>query len=138
MKTRYFSVLLIFIVALTACAGGQTEAADNTITRDYTSYEGLSALMESKEQGVDFFLIDVRTEGEYESGHIPEAMLIPVDTITENMPTEAKDALIILYCRSGARAGSALNALTNMGYTNVLNFGGVGKWKGELNTGEQP
>jgi phage shock protein E len=132
-------VFFIFIAAIisAACANG-TSDTPAAAEPDYTSYDGLSALMKEKEQGVDFFLVDVRTPGEYETGHIPTALLIPVDTIADNLPTEDKDALIIVYCKSGSRAGSALNTLKGLGYSNVYNFGGVGNWKGPLAEGSDP
>ncbi len=134
------SVFLIFLIVLisSACAKGASETAVPQTEFDYTSYEGLSALMEEQKQGIDFFLVDVRTPEEYETGHIPSALLIPYDTIGDNPPTEDKDALIILYCRSGNRAGTAMTILEGMGYSNVHNFGAVGNWQGPLTEGSDP
>jgi phage shock protein E len=84
------------------------------------------------EEGKDYLLIDVRTEEEYNSGFIPTAINIPYDVIAENLPTEDKSALIILYCRSGRRSGIAKETLEGLGFTNVINFGAVENWKKEL------
>jgi rhodanese-related sulfurtransferase len=78
------------------------------------------------------YLVDVRTEGEYNSGAIPSAINIPFDVIAENLPTEDRTARIIVYCRSGNRSGIASDTLEDLGFTNVLDFGGVNNWKGEL------
>ncbi len=70
--------------------------------------------------------VDVRTPEEFSSGHVDGATNIPVDEIeriTEEIPD--KDTPIVLYCRSGGRAGRALKALTTLGYTDVVNAGGV-------------
>ncbi|GAB1255748.1 rhodanese-like domain-containing protein [Aurantivibrio plasticivorans] len=75
----------------------------------------------------DDIWIDVRTEKEWNSGHLEQAVHIPYDEITGKIAaiTEDKDAPIKLYCRSGGRAGKAEKALEEMGYTNVQNMGGI-------------
>lgn len=80
------------------------------------------------------FLIDVRTKAEYDEGHVPGALLIPLNQIEQEIEKTAadKDAKIILYCRSGNRSGQAQAALERMGYTNVSNAGGVGSFDGTL------
>ena len=80
----------------------------------------------------DTYLVDVRTEAEYEAGAIPSAINIPFDVIADNLPTEDRSARIIVYCRSGNRSGIAQDTLEGLGFTNVTNFGGVSNWKGEL------
>jgi rhodanese-related sulfurtransferase len=78
------------------------------------------------------FVVDVRTEEEYNSGAIPSAINIPFDVIADNLPTEDRSARIVVYCRSGNRSGVAYETLSELGFTNVLDFGGVGNWQGEL------
>ena len=77
------------------------------------------------------YLVDVRTEEEYNSGAIPSAINIPFDVIAGNLPTEDRTARIIVYCRSGNRSGIASDTLEDLGFTNVLDFGGVNNWKGK-------
>ena len=77
-------------------------------------------------------LVDVRSEGEYNSGAIPSAINIPYDVIADNLPTQDRSARIMVYCRSGSRSAVAADTLESLGFTNVLDFGGVGNWKGEL------
>ena len=125
MKNTFFQLCLLGIPAM-LFSGGQKES-------DYTDPEVLSRLIKDKESG--YFLVDVRTPEEYASGHIPKAINIPVTEIGVRPPTEAKTALIIVYCRSGARSESAMKTLQGLGYTKVVNFGSVSRWKGELVTG---
>ena len=74
-----------------------------------------------------FVLIDVRSAEEFASGHLQGAVNIPHDRIMEEIGAVAPDksARIILYCRSGRRAETALNALKSAGYENVSNYGGL-------------
>jgi rhodanese-related sulfurtransferase len=83
-------------------------------------------------------LVDVRTPAEYETGHIPTAINIPVDVIGTKPPSEQKDALIIVYCRSGNRSATARQILMDLGYTNVVDFGAVTRWEEALIMGKEP
>jgi phage shock protein E len=78
------------------------------------------------------YLVDVRTEAEYNAGAIPTAINIPFDVIADNLPTEDRSARIIVYCRSGNRSGIAQDTLEGLGFTDVRNFGAVSNWNGEL------
>ncbi len=80
----------------------------------------------------------MRTPAEYEAGHIPTAVNVPVDVIGILLPAEAKDALIIVYCRSGNRSATARKILVDLGYTNVVDFGAVSRWEGSLVIGKEP
>lgn len=79
-----------------------------------------------------FFLVDVRTAAEYQEGHIPGSININHTDILLTPPTTDKDATIVLYCRTGNRSAQSLRALERAGYTKVINFGGIGNWRGEL------
>lgn len=72
------------------------------------------------------YLIDVRTEKEWNAGHIDGATLIPHEQIADRIAgvVADKDAPIALYCRSGRRSGIAMASLKKLGYTNVVNYGG--------------
>ena len=78
------------------------------------------------ENNSDEFWIDVRTQEEFDSGHLEEAILIPHDQIAARIAevTQNKDAVIHLYCRSGGRAGRAKTALEELGFTQIINEGG--------------
>lgn len=82
------------------------------------------------------YLVDVRSEAEYNAGAIPSSINIPFDVIADNLPTEDRSARIIVYCRSGNRSGVASAALAGLGFSNVLDFGGVSNWRGELEVRE--
>lgn len=77
-----------------------------------------------------YIILDVRTQEEYDQGHIPGASLIPNTEITaqaEKVLTD-KDQLILVYCRSGRRSKLAAATLAQLGYTNVKEFGGIIDW----------
>ena len=128
---RYPLFALIVLVALFGCASG--EGVNNLA--ELQTYEGLSAALD---KGRDIALYDVRTTEEYTAGHIPKAVHIPYDMIGELIPVEDKSAVIVVYCQSGSRAGQAKETLEGLGYKNVVNFGGIGKWEGKLITGSSP
>jgi phage shock protein E len=77
-------------------------------------------------------LVDVRSPSESASGHIPTAVNIPVDAISEQPPTEDRAALVIAYCRSGARSARARDILVDLGFVNVVDFGSLSRWTGDL------
>ena len=85
------------------------------------------------ESASDYILLDVRTQAEYDQGHIPGAVCIPNETIgTEEIPAlPDKDQLILVYCRSGNRSKQAAQKLAEQGYTNIVEFGGILSWPGE-------
>mgnify|MGYP000107868409 CR=1 FL=1 len=84
------------------------------------------------------FLVDTRTAQEYASGHIPGAINIDYREIGISPPTDDTDALVIVYCRSGNRSGTAARTLAGLGYTRVLDWGGVIRWPYSLVTGADP
>ena len=95
------------------------------------------AMMESE---TGYIILDVRTVSEYESGHIPGAICIPNETIvTAEIPElPDKDQLILVYCRSGNRSKQASTKLAALGYTNIVEFGGINTWPGKVIAGPDP
>jgi len=89
------------------------------------------------DEGKPFTLVDVRTPDEFREMHIKGAVLIPVDEIESRAEKKLpdKDAVILVYCASGARSGRASKVLAGMGYTNVNNFGGIMGWPYETVSG---
>ena len=79
-------------------------------------------------------VVDVRTIEEYNEGHIPNAVSIPLETIENEAEAKLKnkDDLILVYCRSGRRSREAALRLIEKGYTNVIDFGGIQDWNGEV------
>lgn len=95
----------------------------------YTSISAqeAKALMDNES---NYIILDVRTMEEYNSGHIPNAILIPDYEIIEKAESILKDKnqLILVYCRSGRRSKNAAKDLASLGYTNIKEFGGIIDW----------
>ena len=124
LKKLLLLLFIITVVSFPVFSGGILDSKET----ENMEYEELSLLVSDPD--ADYFLIDVRTESEYSEAHIPTANNIPYDTIAENLLIEDKNALIILYCRSGRRSGIALDTLKNLGYTNVRDFCCFSRWEG--------
>ena len=79
-------------------------------------------------------VVDVRSLEEYNEGHIPNAISVPLETIENEaeIKLKNKDDLILVYCRSGRRSREAALRLIEKGYTNVIDFGGIQDWNGEV------
>ena len=79
----------------------------------------------------DYLILDVREADEYQSGHIPGAVLFPVGSIDASSAEQiipSKDTLLLVYCRSGNRSKTAASALAELAYTQVFEFGGKNDW----------
>lgn len=78
-------------------------------------------------------LLDVRTEEEYQEGHIPDSINLPLQMIGQaDQVIQKKELPIFVYCRSGARSDQAVRFLKEAGYTDVQNIGGILKYRGEI------
>ena len=80
-----------------------------------------------------YIILDVRRPDEFAEGHIPNAINIPNESIgtTEIPQLPLKNQLILVYCRSGRRSKEASEKLVALGYTNIVEFGGILDWTGE-------
>ena len=89
------------------------------------------------EEETDYIILDVRTEEEFKEKRIPGAINIPNETIgTEEIPElPDKEQLILVYCRSGNRSKQASEKLAALGYTNIIEFGGINDWPGDTVSG---
>ena len=120
-------ILLLLVLLLTGCTAVKdgSSAAYQQITQQKA--------MEIMDTRDDYILLDVRTQSEYEEEHIPGAICIPNEEIGTEPPAELprKDQMILVYCRSGNRSKQAAQKLADMGYSNVLEFGGIIDWQGE-------
>ena len=134
---RLTRILLPTVIALTAVLifTGCGSSADDKTAGDKKTYRQVSpeeaaAMMEEES---DYIILDVRTQEEYETAHIPGAICIPNETIgTEDIPElPDKEQLILVYCRSGNRSKQASEKLAKQGYTNIVEFGGINSWMGE-------
>ena len=87
------------------------------------------------EENPDAIILDVRRNDEYKSGHIPGARLLTMETISAESAEKVlpnKNQLILIYCRSGRRSKIAAQKLLDLGYTNLIEFGGILDYKGKL------
>ena len=125
---RTVIIFFAIIVLLSGCAqpSGSTTASYKQITQEEAKE------MMTKDDG--HIIVDVRRQDEYDEGHIPDAILIPNESITDKQPDELPDLnqIILVYCRSGRRSNEASQKLADMGYTNVYEFGGINTWTGEV------
>ena len=134
MKKR-FIIFFAALCLLSGC-GGEGSAPEETVvdTFQQISQEEAKTIMSTNQNAV---VLDVRTQEEYDSGHIKGAVLLPVDAITEETAREvipAKDTQVLVYCRSGNRSVTASKALAQLGYTEVYEFGGINTWPYETET----
>jgi len=126
MKKLIILTALVMVVVLTlvGCASGAV--ASNQPSIQIISPEDAKEMMDTS--GVIVF--DVRTQEEYDAGHIDGAILLPYDSITAESPglPANKDAAIMVYCRSGSRSGVAASTLSDLGYTQIYDLGGLRSW----------
>ena len=100
---------------------------------NYHQIDGKSAL-DMMNNETDYIIIDVRTESEYQQGHIKNAINIPNESIDESVSEilKDKDQLLLVYCRSGNRSKQASEKLAKLGYSNIYEFGGISDFPGEI------
>ena len=127
MKKLVF--LLLAVMLLTAC--GQAKENDQGAVYVSITAEEAKQIMDSEE---GYIILDVRTQEEYDQGHIPGAIVISHEEIAEKAEKVLtdKDQLILVYCRSGRRSKLAAEALVELGYTNIKEFGGIIYWPYEV------
>jgi rhodanese-related sulfurtransferase len=113
MKRSIFVVLLLSLF-LSACDQGEPKG--------YSIISVPDAYQLVKAADKDTIFLDVRTPGEYQSGHVPHAKLIPVQTLASRLNEVPKDKKVVVYCESGVRAGRAAELLVSQGYTNILSM----------------
>ena len=126
---RIIMAFLLPTLLLTGCS-----AVGNTNSYRQINTEEAVKMM-SEQSG--YIILDVRTTAEYETAQIPNAICIPNENIGTKEPQELpdKNQLILVYCRSGNRSKQAAQKLADMGYTNIVEFGGINSWTGETVTG---
>ena len=132
MKKNIY-IIIIFIVV-----GGviwmYKKEDKNVQNNEEIRYVSMNEIISRMEENENYIILDVRTIEEYNEGHIPNAICIPNETIDEDVINKLpnKDQLILIYCRSGNRSKQAANKLKKLGYTNLIEFGGIIDWKGEI------
>ena len=119
--------ILLSALMFTGCAG-----TSNNQTNTYRQISMDEAVtMMAEESG--YIILDVRRADEFAAGHIPDAINVANESIGTNEIPELpdKNQLIMVYCRSGRRSKEAAEKLVKLGYTNIVEFGGILDWKGE-------
>lgn len=135
-KRRWnFIILAAILLLLTACSSGGQVMDGEDMVRSYTQISQEEAKQMMEQDGTQI-IVDVRTQEEYDSGHILGAICIPNESIGTEHPEELPDLdqVILVYCRSGNRSKQAAQKLFDMGYINVYEFGGINDWTGEVVT----
>lgn len=144
MKKHLIWAILVSAAMLAGCTAGgdltqatQSAAAETQLAESapYQTVTPDEARALIGREGV--LLLDVRTQEEYDEAHIEGAVLVPYDALPDNLKNlpEDKDTVIIVYCRSGRRSAIAAQTLTDMGYTQVFDLGGIQSWPYETVTG---
>lgn len=133
MKIDFMLVAgLAALLLLTGCGAGEKSAGSY---RQVRTEEAVAIMAEE----TDYIILDVRTQAEYAQAHIPGAVCVPNETIgSEEIPElPDKEQLILVYCRSGNRSKQASEKLVQLGYTNIVEFGGLNSWTGETVSGSE-
>lgn len=119
---RMLPLLISLLLLLAGCGGNAADSSYQQITQ-----EEAKEMMDTQE----VIILDVQEQDEYDGGHIPGAVLLPVGTIDETTAAEVipeKDSTVLVYCRSGNRSKTASSTLAELGYTNLYEFGGINTW----------
>ena len=125
MNSRILPILLMLLV-LTGCGGKEMKN-----TYQQISQEEAKKMMDTQE----VIVLDVREKDEFDAGHIPGAVLLPVGTVSGETAAAVipeLNSVVLVYCRSGNRSRTASSALAELGYTNIYEFGGIHTWPYEV------
>ena len=141
-------IIAIVIIAVLICIGcfiyKSSKTNKNTTSNNSTTttaaktneirHVSMDDIVKIMDENKDYVIVDVRTPDEYKEGHIPNARNIPNETIDERVGNKLKDKnqLILIYCRSGSRSRQAAYKMQKLGYTNLVDFGGIINWKGKI------
>ena len=119
-------LFLLTIFTFTGCSGEVSKVGYKQIS----TQEAVEMMAEE----TNYIILDVRTSEEYKAGHIENSINIANETIGDSEIKEIpnKEQLIMVYCRSGNRSKQASQKLVQLGYTNIVEFGGINTWTGEL------
>ena len=119
--------LFLLLALLTGCSSAPGSSGTYTQISQEKAKEMMTEL--------NVIILDVREQDEYDSEHIKGAVLLPVGTINEKSAAAvigSKDTVVLVYCRSGNRSKTASQALVDLGYTNIYEFGGINTWPYEV------
>ena len=126
-KIKRLLTLILSIMLLSSCtAPGGSRNSYRQISMD--------AAIKMMKDEKNYIILDVRRPDEYSEGHIPGAINVPNEEIgtAEIAELPDKSQLILVYCRSGRRSKEAAEKLVKLGYTNIVDFGGIQDYEGEI------
>ena len=122
-------ILILIILCICGCTN-HNQIGDNTYNHSITGEEVFHLI-----DSTDVIIVDVRESYEYKNGHIKNAYNIPLAKLDSISDFDfSKKQKIIVYCQSGNRSKMALEKLSDMGYINVYDMGGIQSWEYELIT----
>ncbi len=121
---KKLGLILFLLIALVSCAEATTIEQNEPQLINATTGKTMM------DENPDIILVDVRTQSEFDEGHIEGALLLPLDSLSSNAQKVLKDktAIIIVYCRSGNRSATAIDLLYDLGYANLYDMGGIINW----------
>ena len=127
---RKIKRLLPFVLSLMLLSSCGNAGSSSSGYRQISMDEAVKMMKDEK----NYIILDARRPDEYAEGHIPGAINIPNEEIgtTDIAELPDKSQLILVYCRSGRRSKEASEKLVKLGYTNIVEFGGILDWKGEI------
>lgn len=131
MKTKLLILILSIITINTLIACESNSSTENISYNDKITAAQAKEMIDANSEVI---ILDVRTESEYNAGHIEGAILIPdfdIANKAESILTD-KSATILVYCRSGRRSALSAIVLSQLGYTNIYDFGGISDWDYDL------
>ena len=125
---KRFIVILLVLFVLAGCQ--QKEPVQEITYRQVNSEQAIQMMAENE----GYIILDVRTAAEYHEGHIEGAINVPNEEISDKEISRLPDKsqMIFVYCRSGNRSKDASEKLVKLGYTNIIEFGGINTWPNEL------
>ena len=134
---KVFGSLTGLLCFMCACSGNSARVGSNAANSPAYQNINAEAAYQKMQKSGGFVLLDVRTDAEFLDRHIEGAILIPDFELDKRAAAELpdKDAVILVYCRSGARSAGAAKVLAGKGYTQVFNFGGIINWPYETVSG---
>ncbi|OXS26794.1 MAG: hypothetical protein BI182_03545 [Acetobacterium sp. MES1] len=128
---KKLGILMLIVVILVAGCSSQQQTKEKIVSVNKITAEEAKVMID---EGKNLVILDVRTQEEYNEGHIENAVLIPDTEISAKAPTVLADSnqTILVYCRTGRRSAEAAKKLVDLGYSNIYDFGGIVDWPYEV------
>lgn len=136
MRIKKMILLFLSTLLLTGCSSSKNDIIPSATNLPVNNYRQITMNEAVKiiEEESGYIILDVRRPDEFAAGHIPNAVNLPNENIgtTEIPELPNKEQMILVYCRSGRRSKEASEKLVKLGYSNVVEFGGILEWKGDI------